>query len=166
MTISMIGAMGKSRELGFGNKLPWHLPDDLKRFKELTRGHAVIMGRKTFESIGRPLPERKNIVITRDHAYVAPGCTVVGSFEEALKEARDTEGDGEVFIIGGAEIYKLALPMADKMYLTFVDAEREADAFFPEFKEGEWNVVQEESHPADDRHLYAFTFRVYERIKG
>ena len=160
-TVSMIGAMGRNRGLGFGNKLPWHLPDDLKRFKELTKGHAVIMGRKTFGSIGRPLPDRKNIIITRDPHYSAPGCTVVNSMEAALKEAGD---EGEVFIIGGAEIYMLGLPFADKMYLTFVDAAPNADAYFPEFNEGEWRIVQSEPHSADGKHSYSFVFKVYERV--
>jgi len=165
MTISLIGAMGKNRELGFGNKLPWYLPDDLKRFKQITRGHAVIMGRKTYESIGRPLPERKNIIVTRNVDYVAPGCVVVGSIEAALKEADDGGASTEVFIIGGAEIYRLGLPHADKMYLTFVDATIPADVFFPRFNEEEWKVAETEAHEADEKHPYAFIFKVYERIK-
>ena len=157
--------MGKNRELGFGNKLPWHLPDDLKRFKEITRGHAVIMGRKTYESIGRPLPDRQNIVITRDTNYELPSGVVVGSMEEAVGFVTEDILEGrEVFIIGGAEIYKLGLPYANKMYLTFVDAEREADAFFPEFNEDDWSVTQTESHAADAKHPHAFVFKVYERI--
>lgn len=160
--------MGKNRELGFGNKLPWHLPDDLKRFKELTRGHAVIMGRKTFESIGRPLPERKNIIITRSRGYVAPNCIVADSLEKALEEEANGKGgqnDSEVFVIGGAEIYKLALPRADKMYLTFVEAAPEADTYFPEFDESEWRVVRSEPHAADEKHPHPFIFKVYDRVK-
>ena len=169
MKVSIIGAMGKNRELGFGNKLPWHLPDDLKRFKEITRGHAVIMGRKTYESIGRVLPDRKNIIVTRNPAYQAPGCVVVGSIEDAFKAAtknhdNDYDHDDEVFVIGGGDIYKLALPYANTMYLTFVDAEREADAFFPEFEEKEWHIIQEESHGSDEKHAYPFVFRTYKRL--
>src|SRR5258708_5209104 len=160
MNVSIIAAMGKNRELGFGNKLPWHLPDDLKRFKALTRDHAVIMGRKTFESIGKPLPERKNIIVTRDPGYVVAGAIVTHSIEEAIKEAGD---DSEIFVIGGAEIYRLALPRANKMYLTFVEAELQADVYFQEFDGAEWNVVREEPHEANEKHKYRFTFREYER---
>jgi dihydrofolate reductase len=163
MNVSLVAAMGKNRELGFHNKLPWHLPDDLKRFKEVTRGHAVIMGRKTFESIGRPLPQRKNIVITRNATYAAPGCSVVHSIEDALREAAD---DAEIFVIGGAEIYKLALPYANKMYLTFVEAAPQADAYFPEFNKSDWNVVREEAHAADAAHPYPFVFAVFAREKS
>ncbi len=158
--ISIIAAMGKNRELGLEGKLPWHLPDDFKRFKNLTTGHAVIMGRKTFESIGKPLPQRKNIIITRDAAYAAPGCVVVHSMEEAFKAAAD---DTETFVVGGAEIYKLALPYAHKMYLTLVDAAPQADAYFPEFDKSEWTVAQEEPHPSDEKHQYPFVFTVFVR---
>jgi dihydrofolate reductase len=158
--ISLIAAMGKDRELGFGNKLPWHLPDDLKRFKALTKGHAVVMGRKTYESIGMPLPERKNIIVTRDINYSAPGCLVVHSIEEALSAAGD---DKEIFIIGGGEIYALALPLANKMYLTFVDVKIKANVFFPDFDESEWRVTKTESHERDLKHEYPFVFKIFER---
>lgn len=161
--IAIIAAMDSNRGLGFGNKLPWHLPDDLKRFKELTQGHPVIMGRKTYESIGRALPERENIIITRNADYKAQGCTVVDSIKEAIAEAQ--KSDDNVFIIGGAEIYKLGLPFVDTLYLTFVDVDVSADVFFPEFDENEWSVVKEEPHPADPKHPYSFTFRVYEKKK-
>ena len=128
--ISLIAAIGKNRELGFGNRLPWYLPDDLKRFKEITRGHTVIMGRKTFESLPGVLPNRRNIVITRDKNYLREGLEVVSSLEEALQRA---SGDKEPFIIGGGEIFKQALPFTNKMYLTHVDVELPADSFFPEF---------------------------------
>ncbi len=160
MNVSLIAAMGKNRELGFGNELPWHLPDDLRRFNALTRGHAVLMGRKTYESIGKPLPERKNIVVTRDANYAAPGCIVAHSIEETISVAGN---DNEIFIIGGGEIYKLALPLANKMYLTFVDAEIPADTFFPEFNESEWWVTKSESHEQDEKHAYPFVFKIFER---
>jgi len=160
--ISIIAAMGKNRELGFEGAIPWHLPDDLKRFKQITRGHAVIMGRKTFQSIGKPLPERENIVITRQGGYSAPGCVVAASMEEAL---RDASRDNESFIIGGAEIYKLGLPYADRLYLTVVDVAVPADTFFPEFDESEWSIAKMEPHPADEKHPYPFVFEVYDRIK-
>jgi dihydrofolate reductase len=160
--VSIIEAMGNNRELGFKNKLLWHLPDDLQRFKELTRGHTVIMGRKTYDSIGRPLPERKNIIITRNPDYEAPGCTFADSMEAALAEAKD---DPEIFIIGGAEIYKLALPYADRLYLTLVDAQPEADVFFPEFNESEWQLIKTEPHGKDEKHPYSFVFKIYEKKK-
>lgn len=160
MKLSLIAAIGKNRELGFGNKLPWYLPDDLKRFKEITRGHNVIMGRKTYESIGRLLPDRKNIIITRDKSYRAEGAVLVSSMEKALAECAD---DPESFAIGGGEIFKLALPYAKKMYLTHVEAELPADSFFPEFDLNEWRVVSEEPREKDEKHPYDFTFRTYER---
>jgi dihydrofolate reductase len=164
MVISIIAATDKNRGLGFGNKLPWHLPDDLKRFKELTKGHAVIMGRKTFESIGRPLPDRKNIVISRNTEYVAPGCVVVGSMDAALAEAgKDADPTAEVFIIGGGEIYNLGLQYAHKMYLTSVDTEIPADVRFPEFNEREWSLVATEFHQQDEKHPHPFTFKIYEK---
>ena len=159
--ISLILAIGKNNEIGFGNKLPWHLPDDLKRFKEITRGHTVIMGRKTYESIGRLLPERKNIIITRDKAYTIKGATIVSSIEEAIKEC---EKEDEAFVIGGGEICKLALPYAKKMYLTHVNTELPADSFFPEFNVKEWNIISEEFHPRDEKHNYEFTFKIYEKL--
>ena len=160
MTISIIAAMGKNREIGVQNNLPWNLPDDLARFKKLTSGHAVIMGWKTHESIGRPLPARKNIVISLYADSKVPGCIVVTSLEEAFRAA---EGDDEVFIIGGAETYRFGLPYANKMYLTLVDAAIKADAFFPEFNESEWRVTPGEVHEADEKHAYRFTFKTYER---
>ena len=161
--ISLIAAMGKNRELGFGNKLPWHLPDDLKRFKDLTRGHAVIMGRRTFESIGRPLPDRKNIIITRNSDFRAESCDTVGSMEEAIHVAGD---DPEIFVIGGGEIYALGLPYANRMYLTFVDAEFPANAFFPEFDEAQWHVTSEVPHDQDPKHPYSFVFKTFEKREG
>lgn len=162
MTISIIAAMGSNRGLGFDNKLPWHLPDDLKRFKTLTTEHAIILGRKTYESIGKPLPNRKNIVVTRNPNYEAPGCIVVPSMEAALREAA---GDNEVFVIGGAEIYALGLPHADKMYLTLVDADVPASVFFPKFNEEGWHITKTEAHDKDEKHPYSFVFNVYEKKK-
>jgi len=158
--LSIIAAIGKNNELGLDNKLPWKLPDDMKRFRELTKGHAVIMGRKTYESIGRPLPDRKNIVITRRADYKADGCTVVGSIEDAIKAAGD---DTEPFVIGGSEIYDLAMPFANKLYLTFVDAEPDADVYFPEVDVKEWQFVSKEEHAEDEKHAYPFTFAVYKK---
>jgi len=162
--IVLMAAIGRNRELGFGNKLPWHLPDDLKRFKEITHGHSIIMGRKTYESIGKALPERKNIVITRNADYKAPGAVVVDTILEAFKEAGTAAGE-DVFVIGGGEIYRLALPYADKMYLTFVDAEIPADTYFPEFNENEWRITGAVPHEADEKHAHRFVFKTYERKK-
>jgi len=157
--LSLVAAIGKNRELGFKNKLLWHLPDDFARFKEITTGHSIIMGRKTYESIGKPLPSRKNIIISRSKEFEAPGGVVVHSLKEAIEEA----GRGEAFVIGGAEIYKMALPLANKIYLTCVNMETEADVFFPELGEGEWKEVSREKHVADERHTQAFDFKILER---
>jgi dihydrofolate reductase len=157
--LSLVAAIGKNRELGFKNKLLWHLPDDFARFKEITTGHSIIMGRKTYESIGKPLPSRKNIIISRSKEFEAPGGVVVHSLKEAIEEV----GRGEAFVIGGAEIYKMALPLANKIYLTCVNMETEADVFFPELGEGEWKEVSREKHVADERHAQAFDFKILER---
>lgn len=131
--ISIIAAIGKRRELGKNNKLLWHIPEDLKRFKRITEGHPIIMGRKTYESIGRPLPRRTNIVITRNPEYPSVGIMIASSLEDAIAKAKPCEGAQELFIIGGGEIYAKALPMADRLYLTIVDAEADADTFFPDY---------------------------------
>jgi len=131
--LSLIAAIGKNRELGKGNKLLWSIPEDMARFKQITSGHPVIMGKNTFLSIGRPLPNRTNIVITHDPQFHAEGVTVVHSLEDAIQKGNDT-GNEEIFIIGGAQIYTQALPLADKLYLTLVDAkDPDADTFFPEY---------------------------------
>jgi dihydrofolate reductase len=131
--ISVIAAIGRNRELGRGNQLLWHIRDDLKRFKSLTIGHPVIMGRITYESMGKPLPGRVNIVITRDKNLAYEGTVTVHSFEEALEEAGKLDQD-EIFIIGGSQIYRQALPHTDKLYLTLIDDEKKADSFFPAYE--------------------------------
>ncbi len=132
--ISLIAAMSKEkRALGFQNKLLFRISDDLKRFKNLTSGHPIIMGRKTFESIGRPLPNRTNIIVTRNADFKAEGCIVTTSLEEAIKKAGEI--DNEIFVIGGGEIYKQALPITDKLYLTIVESDAEGDVFFPDWRE-------------------------------
>lgn len=144
MKISIIVAMAENRAIGYKNKLPWgRLPEDLKRFKEITLGHAIIMGRKTFESIGRALPGRKNIVITSDRNYAlkAPGCTVTFSVDDAIEKAKSFSSD-EIFVIGGAEIYKQFLPMAEKIYLTLVHKEWPGDAFFPDLDLVKWEEIE------------------------
>lgn len=140
--ISIIAAIGKNRELGKDNKLLWHIPDDLPRFKKLTTGHPIVMGRKTFESIGRPLPNRTNIVVTRDSSYDVEGVVVVHSIEKAIEEAKKKDKE-EIFVIGGGQIYEQALPFADRLYLTIVDAQAEADTYFPDYSEFK-KIVSEE----------------------
>ena len=159
MIVSIIAAMDRRRGIGVDNKLPWRLSADLKRFRELTMGHHIIVGRKTFESIGKPLPGRQMIVVTRDRSYEAEGCEVVHSIEDAMKLARD-RGESEVFICGGAEIYAQSIEVADRMYLTLVEAEVVADTFFPEFDEQEWSERESVYQPADEKNQYSFTFKI------
>ncbi len=153
--ISLIAAIGKGRELGKNGKLLWHLPDDMRRFKELTTGHPVIMGRKTWESLPerfRPLPGRTNIVVTRQANYEAAGAVVVDSFENARVAAACAKGAGETFVIGGGELYATALPYASRLYLTLVDATAEADTFFPPYEDIFIKKVSEESCELNDLH--------------
>src|SRR3989338_1455338 len=152
MIISLIAAMGRRRVIGKGNSLPWKLPADMERFKKLTSGKPVIMGRKTFESIGKPLLNRKNIILTRDKTYKAEGCIVVHASQDALKAAN---GAPEAVVIGGAQIYKEFLPMANRMYLTFIDEDFEGDAYFPEFDTNEWKETSKEEH-SDVKLKFAF----------
>jgi dihydrofolate reductase len=160
MKLSLILAMAENRVIGRGNDLPWHLPADLRRFKALTTGHAIVMGRKTFESIGRALPRRRSIVISRDPEYAADGVEVAHSLGEALELAA---GDDEVFVIGGAAVFAAALPRAGRVYLTRVHAEIAGDVLCPPLDDGSWELVSEERHEADDRHAWPFTFQVWER---
>jgi len=159
MIISLIAAMDQNKLIGSNNELPWYLPADFKHFKEVTMGKPVVMGRKTFESIGKPLPGRKNIVISRS-GFQADGVTVVDSVDKALREAGIVE---EVMIIGGANIYSQVIEIADKMYLTRVDTSCEGDAWFPDFDESEWLVVDELKIKADEKNNYDFDILVYDR---
>ena len=163
MTISLVVAASKNNVIGRNGGLPWHLPDDLRHFKRLTTGKPVVMGRRTFESIGRPLPDRRNIVMTRDPDYAAEGCDVVSSVDEALDLVA---GAGEVMVIGGGQVYRDFLPRADRVYLTRVQAEVDGDTYFTELTETEWLLVSTEHHAADDRHDYAFDLMVFERRPG
>ena len=162
MRISIIAAIAENDVIGRGGQLPWHLAGDLRRFKRLTMGHTIVMGRKTWESIGRPLAGRRIVVISRQPGYQADGVEVIAGLDEALQSAA-AAGDDEVFIIGGAEIYRLAMPRADRLYLTRVHANVEGDARFPEFEPGQWRLEESERHAADDRNDYSFTFELYER---
>ena len=159
--VTIVVAMGRKNEIGKGNQLLWHLPKDLRHFKELTSGHPVIMGRKTFESIGRPLPNRTNIVVSRRDNWFQEGILIVGSLKEALKFAKKI--DPEVFIIGGGNIYSQTLDQAERLEVTHVNVTMEADAFFPEIKPSEWELTQEECFEADDKNAFSFCFQTYTR---
>ncbi len=150
--LSLIAAVARNRVIGRGNALPWHLPEDLKRFRQLTLGHPVVMGRRTYESIGRPLPGRDNIVVTRNAGLAIAGVRTAASLPAAL----DIAGERTAFVIGGAEIYQLAFPLADRLYLTEVDADVEGDAFFPEFDRDRWRETAREPAPAASPMRYAF----------
>jgi dihydrofolate reductase len=158
--VSLIVAMAQNGVIGRGNALPWRLPKDLKRFREFTLGKSLLMGRKTFEAIGRPLPQRINLVLTRDRAWSADGVQVVHSVEEALRQVNATE---ELVAIGGAEIYSLVLPFAQRIYLTHVHADVPGDTFFPPFDSTQWTDVECSAHPADEQHAYPVTFMTLER---
>ncbi len=159
--IILVAAAAENNALGKEGDLLWHLPDDFKHFKNLTSGHYIIMGRKTFETFPKPLPNRKHLIITRNVNYEAPDdCIVVNSIEAALKLSQAQE---EVFVIGGGEIYREALPFADKIELTRVHHTFEADAFFPELDLAVWKLLSEVMHPADEKHQYSFTFQTWIR---
>ena len=160
MRISLVAALSENRVIGRDNHVPWHLPEDLRRFKALTLGHWVIMGRRTFESLGRPLRQRTTIVLTKRDDFHPEGVLVARSLDEAIALAGEQE---EVFILGGEAVYRKAMPRADRMYLTIVHADVEGDTHFPEFEADQWTVLEKERHEADDRHAHACTFRTYAR---
>lgn len=159
--ISLVVAAARNNVIGKGNALPWSLPADLKHFRDITAGHTVIMGRKTFESIGRPLPNRRNIVITRQTDYAPEGVEVANSLDEALGRAGDGE---EAFVIGGGQIFKEALPRADRVYLTRVEQDVEGDAFFPELGPSEWREASRREGVVDEKNAIPHTFLVFDRI--
>jgi dihydrofolate reductase len=163
MTVSLVVAAANNNVIGRDGELPWHLPDDLRQFKRLTTGKPLIMGRRTFESIGRPLPDRRNIVMTRAPDYAATGCEVVTSVSDALDLAGD---DTEVMVIGGGQVYRDFLPRAERIYMTRVQAEIDGDTHFPEIDANEWQMVSSEHHDADEKHAYAFEMMVFERRPG
>jgi dihydrofolate reductase len=158
--IKIIVATSRNRVIGNDNTLIWNLPADLKNFKRLTTGSAIIMGRKTYESIGKPLPYRRNIIITRDKNYKVDNCEIVNSLEEALLICFEN-----CFIIGGGEIYKQVLPIADEIYLTLIDEDFEGDTYFPEIKEEEWFEVSKEYFEPDEKNKHKYSFIKYERYK-
>ncbi len=165
MIISMIAAMGSNRVIGKDNDIPWHLPDDFRFFKDTTRHHHVIMGRKNWESLPpkfQPLPDRPNFVITRQENYSAEGATIFKSLEDALTKASEM-GEKEAFIIGGGEIYRMGLTLAEKIYLTEINGAFQGQTTFPDFDKEQWQEISREHHGTDDRHAYSFDFVVYKK---
>jgi dihydrofolate reductase len=160
MIVSIIVAAAENNVIGGNNQLLWRLPNDLKRFKSITTGHTVIMGRKTYDSMGRALPDRRNIIISREAGLNIEGCETVNSLEGALQLAA---GEKEVFVIGGGQVYKQAWDKADKLYLTRVHTKREGDTFIPEIRADQWAEESRESYPAGGKHPYAYSFIVYKR---
>ena len=160
MTKTIVVAISENHVIGKDNKLLWYLPNDLKHFKDITTGHTVIMGRKTYESVGKPLPKRRNIIITRQ-AITIDGCEVVNSIEAALALCQNEE---EVFIVGGAEIYKQAMHLTDRIYLTIVHKEFEGDSFFPEIDLKDWKEVAREDHQPDEKNSLPYSFITYEHF--
>ena len=161
MKLSMIAAMGNDRVIGKDNKMPWHLPADLQWFKKTTLGSPILMGRKTYDSIGRPLPGRLNIILSRDTSLKIEGCTVVNSLQDALDAAK---GVDEVFITGGAHLYDTFLEDADRLYLTLIDGRFEGDTYFPDYTQLQWQEVDRIDNPADDKNPYPHSFITLERI--
>jgi dihydrofolate reductase len=164
--VSLIAALSRNGVIGRNNQLPWRIPEDLRRFRQLTTGHPVLMGRKTYESIvrtlGGPLPGRENIVLTRSLHYQAPGCRVAHSVQAALDQAHEAAGAEEVFVIGGAELYRLLLPVAQHLYLTEIHAEFEGDAWFPPFSAREWRETSREPRQSPQ---FSYDFVTYERCR-
>lgn len=160
--LSLIVAMDKNRVIGADNGIPWHLPNDLRHFKNVTTGHTIVMGRKTFDSIGRVLPKRKHIVITRSNRTFPEGVMVVRDVDAVLNYAK-VHPDEEIFIIGGGEIFKQMLPYADKMYITWIDESFEGDVYFPEFDESEWEMVSKVKGEKNEENPYDYYFITYER---
>lgn len=160
--ISIVVAMDKNRVIGKNNQLPWHLPADLAFFKKVTMGKAIVMGRKTHESIGRPLPGRENIILTKNKDYQAEGCTIIHSIDDVF-DLEKTE-NGEVCVIGGAEIFKEVLNCSDRLYITEIDHEFEGNTFFPPLKDSDWMLVSKEKGPKDEKNPYDYYFVTYERV--
>lgn len=159
MSISFIFAMDRNRAIGVNNTLPWHLPGDLKFFKAVTMGHPILMGRKTYESIGRPLPGRRNMILTQNTEFQAEGCEVIHSVGEAVQAFEDQE----LFVIGGAEIFRLFAETVDRMYITFIEHEFEADTYMSELDLSEWTLVSSEQGERNEKNPYEYYFRIYQR---
>ena len=152
--------MAKNRVIGANNKIPWHLPNELRLFKSLTMGHHIVMGRRTYESINRLLPGRTTVIVTRQPGYTVPGAIVAHSVKEALDASRD---DSEIFVIGGADLFRETLPIADRLHLTVVDAEPQGDTFMPEIDMSAWRETSSKSFQPDEKHAHAYRYSVYDR---
>ncbi|MEW9699752.1 dihydrofolate reductase [Paenibacillus sp. SI8] len=161
MSISFIFAMDRNRAIGLKNNLPWHLPADLKFFRLTTTGHPILMGRKTYESIGKPLPGRRNVILTQNRDFQAEGCDVVHSVQQVVETFRDVE----LFVIGGAEIFNLFAQDVDRMYITYIEHEFEADTYFSEMDMSAWTLVSEEKGGQNEKNPYEYYFRIYDRKK-
>jgi len=167
MLLSLIAAVAENGVIGRGGDLPWHLSEDLQRFKRLTMGHAILMGRKTWESIGRPLPGRQSIVISRQSGFSTgfDEVTVAGNFEEAFAQASQADcAQDQAFVIGGAQVYAMTFPHANRLLLTRVHTRLEGDVFFPEVDWDQWQLVEEENHEADERNDFAYSFQIFQRV--
>jgi len=160
--LSMIAAMAKNQLIGADGGMPWHLPADLAWFKKNTLNKSIVMGRRTFESIGRPLPQRRNIILSRQAEREIAGCDVFDSPESILA---DTADEAEVMITGGEQLYRIFLPMADRLYLSYIDADLQGDTYFPDYTQFQWNEVFREQHQPDAKNAYAYTFVILDRIK-
>lgn len=158
--ISLIVAMTRNRVIGLNNAMPWHLPADLQHFKALTLGKPIVMGRKTFEAIGKALPGRQNIIVSHNPNYTAAGCTIVTSLQDALAKAQPTE---EVMVIGGAQVFKQAMPLAHRMYITWIETTLNGDAYFPEWDAFDWQIISTRNSAADEKNAYGLQFVVLER---
>ncbi len=163
LTLSMIAAMGKNRVIGKDNDMPWHLPADLQHFKKTTLGSPIIMGRKTYDSIGRPLPGRLNIILSRNTTLEIEGCSVVDSLDKALTLAQESTKD-EVFITGGAHLYNKFLKEADRLYLTLIDEAFDGDTYFPDYTQLNWQEISREDHQADDQNPHNYSFVILDKI--
>ncbi|MBL0124218.1 MAG: type 3 dihydrofolate reductase [Betaproteobacteria bacterium] len=163
MRVNLIVAMAKNRAIGINNKMPWHLPADFAWFKKHTLGHPIIMGRKTFESIGKPLPGRRNIVVSRNKEWRAEGCDVFSSLDAALASCTSAE---QVFVIGGATLYNEALPVADRLYITEVDVTTEGDTYFPVLESGAWQECWREHRASDEKNAYAMEWVILDRVRS
>ena len=162
--LSILVAMARNRVIGQNNTLPWHLPADLRHFKSLTMGKTIVMGRKTYQSIGRPLPGRANIIITRQTSYEVPGAVVVNSIEDALKVCRETSvHDSEIFIIGGEKLFRQTIKICQRMYITEIQRDFEGDTFFPEFNPNDWEETQRDKHFSDDDNRMEYHFVILDR---
>lgn len=163
MKIHLIAALDENAGIGWQSKLPWHLPDDLKHFKTLTQGHCILMGRKTWQSIGRPLPGRTNLILSRTMTHLPEGFHIFSEFADACNWAQ-AHGESDLFIIGGGEIYAHSLQFANQLDLTRVHTRTNADVFFPHFDTTIWQCVEKQPHPADAHHPFAFTFETWQRV--